>query len=277
MNNLYKPSYLKQLCEQYALRPSKKYGQNYLISSKPIEAMLEAGNVTPHDTVVEVGPGFGVLTLPLAQHAKQVIAFEIEKKLKPYWEEQTAAFSNIYIVWGNVLDQFSRQLVGSKPYKVIANLPYQITSLVLRTFLEQDNPPTCMVVMVQKEVAERMCATAGTMSLLSVSVQYFGTPKIITKVSKGNFFPSPKVDSAVVGIFNITPQKDTKEFFSIVKLAFSNKRKQAWKNISTGLGIDGEVVKKVISQHTGNPLIRAQEISVEQWRLICFDLSKHIH
>lgn len=264
MQELFKPSYLKQLCEQYGIRPSKKYGQNYLISQKPILAMVEAGEVTSSDHVIEVGPGFGVLTLALADAGATITAYEIEKKLAPYWEEKKQIYPNLAIVWGNVLHTFDPPAA----YKVIANLPYQITSAVIRMFLEQEHPPERMIIMVQKEVAERMCAKPGDMSLLSVSVQYYGTPRIVTKVPKGNFFPSPKVDSAVIAISDIQPQQNSEQFFSVVRAAFANKRKQAWNNIASGLGIEGERVKQAMHTVVGNEKARAQELSVTQWRQV---------
>lgn len=267
MTNLYKPTYLKELCKKYGLRPSKQYGQNYLVSEKPIQKMIEAAELDPEETVVEVGPGFGVLTLALAGQAKKVVSFEIEKKLESYWDEISASYPNIEIVWGNVLSSFDscRSKVPDS-YKVVANLPYQITSKILRLFLEEKNPPKQIVVMVQKEVAERMCAKPGDMSLLSVSVQYFGSPHIVTKVSKGSFFPSPKVDSAVVSISQIQAQPESERFFQIVRAAFSNKRKQAWKNITTSLGIEGDRVKNVLKECTGSEKIRAQGLSIAQWK-----------
>lgn len=263
------PTQLKNLCNQYNLRPSKSFGQNYLISDAPIHAMIEAGGVNDNDTIVEIGPGFGVLTLQLAHHAKKIIAFEIEQRLKSYWEEKIREHKNIEIVWGDVLQSINK-ITLQKKYKLIANLPYQITSKVLRTFLELKYPPECMIIMVQKEVAERICAKAGDMSLLAVSVQYYGEPKIIKRVNKGNFWPSPKVDSAVVAIKNIGARNDKKveRFFEIVRAAFAQKRKQAWKNISTELKIDGEKIKSILREVTGNEKVRAEELSVEEWERI---------
>ncbi|MFH2018754.1 MAG: rRNA adenine dimethyltransferase family protein, partial [bacterium] len=213
---LFNPDYLYHLCQKYKLSPSKKYGQNFLIDPEPIAKMIEAAEIKKKDTVVEIGPGFGVLTFALVEKAGKVVAFEIEKKLKPYWdtachhldtachpEAKTTCpdsvrkdLPRLEIVWGNVLKEFSADVIvkserrlpafGGKQsnpqqrdcrvaallamtrYKVIANLPYQITSNVIRIFLEAKNPPELMVLMVQKEVAERICAKPGQMSLLSV-------------------------------------------------------------------------------------------------------------
>src|SRR3989344_3249795 len=221
------PTKIKELCKEYGLSPSKKYGQNYLVNFDPIQKMLETAEVNKKDNILEIGPGFGVLTLALVDSAQ----------------------------------------------KVIANLPYQITSHILRTLLELENKPEKIVVMVQKEVAERICEKPGNMSLLAVSVQYYGEPKIVLRVSRGNFWPEPKVDSAVLSIqiykhTNIQTSFD-KKFFEIVKAGFANKRKQLWRNLSVNLKIDGEKIKKALLKSYLKETVRAQELSLEQWKKLC--------
>jgi len=264
--NLYKPSYLIELCKKYSLNPSKKYGQNYLVTKIHIEKMLEAGEIIKEDLVVEVGPGFGVLTFALVEKAGKVVVFEIEQKLKDYWEENKS--DNLEIVWGDVIQKFQNQNFKFQNYKLVANLPYQITSAVLRMFLEMENKPEKIVVMVQKEVAQRIVAKPGDMSVLAVSVQYYGQPKTIAKVTKGNFWPSPKVDSAILLIDNIqSPKNDFSDeyFFTVVKAGFAQKRKQLWRNLSQGLKLDAEKVKGILFEVCGNDKIRAEELGVEEW------------
>ena len=273
MNNLFSPTYLRQLCAEAGMAPSKAYGQNYLISEKPIQKIIEAGELSVEDTVVEVGPGFGVLTLAMAPLVKKVLAFEIERHLEEYWARQQREFRNIEIVWGNVLNQVENEkqdiFKNLKGYKVLANIPYQITSKVLRLFLEEvENKPERIIVMLQKEVAERICAKSGDMSMLAVSVQYYGVPHVVTKVSKGSFWPSPKVDSAVLMIKPHTVQKPNvytdKEFFDFVRVGFSHPRKQLWSNLAgTYKNID---FKTILKDVTLNEKIRAEELSVEQWK-----------
>ncbi|OIO18261.1 MAG: ribosomal RNA small subunit methyltransferase A [Candidatus Magasanikbacteria bacterium CG1_02_32_51] len=295
-SNVYKPSYLVSLCKKYNLSPSKKYGQNYLVTRIYIEKIIEAGEVNKDDIVVEVGPGFGVLTFPLVEKAKQVYSFEIEQKLKEYWEENKT--ENLEIIWGDVLQKFQISnyptesdpprvdkfsaiggpallctplAVGWQKYKLIANLPYQITSKILRLFLEMENKPEKIVVMVQKEVAQRITAKKGDMSVLAVSVQYYGQPKVVAKVTKGNFWPSPKVDSSILLIDNVhSPKNDfsDEEFFEVVKTGFAQKRKQLWRNLSQGLNLDGEKVKNILIEICGNEKIRAEELGVEEWKKI---------
>lgn len=273
-NNLFKSTYLKELVKKYGFIPSKKYGQNFLISEKPIREMIKAADLKKTDTVVEIGPGFGVLTLAVAPKVKKVISFEIEKKLEKYWEENRP--ENVEIVWGNALKSLKSCALSLRPgYKVLANLPYQITSNALRTILEAENEPEVVVVMVQKEVAERICAKSPNMSLLAVSVQYFGEPKIVCKVPKGSFWPEPKVDSSVVKV-TLAPKHLSTEahansanvFFRVVRAGFASKRKQLWRNLAVGLKIDGEKIKQVLQEIAGNEKVRAQELSVGDWREI---------
>lgn len=285
MPDLYNIDYLKHLCQKYGLIPSKKYGQNFLINEEPIEKMLEVGEVKNDDLVVEVGPGFGVLTLALAEKAKKVMAFEIEKKLESYWTEQMARQQNIEIIWGNVL----KQNINVGKYKVIANLPYQITSNVIRKFLEAENPgtraagaaqyraskPEIMVLMVQKEVAERICAQAGDMSVLSVSVQYYAEPEIVMQVPRSYFWPMPAVDSAIIKIRikndELRIKNDTDRFFKIVKAGFSSRRKMLIKNL--GAVADKKKLPAIFQELGINAKVRAQELSVEQWRGLVAKLS----
>ena len=330
MEKLFNPDYLIHLCQKYGLQPSKQYGQNFLINPEPIEKMLEAGEAGAEDIVVEIGPGFGVLTLALAEKVKKVIAFEIEKRLMPYWdslgchsespgggEESLSGVrrieisrctrndkrGEIKIIWGNVLRISKSQFPISK-YKVIANLPYQITSAAIRLFLEIDNPPETMILMVQKEVAERICASPGEMSVLAVSVQYYAKPEIIAQVPRADFWPQPKVDSAVIkitikkqemssrversGIEGSLPptlrdssasslrdsaQNDrtnrsdqTEEFFKLVKIGFANRRKMLLKNLEPIWGKKNkESLRQIFAKIGLSEKARAQELSVEQW------------
>lgn len=279
------PGELKYLCDKYHLTPSKQYGQNYLVSDVPIKKMIEAAELSPDDNVVEIGPGFGILTFSLAPLVKKVVAFEIEQKLMPYWEEKKAEFPNVEIIWGNVLDKIHNEELRMVNFKVIANLPYQITSHVLRTLLEMENKPDRIIIMVQKEVAERICAKSGDMSMLAVSVQYYGEPKIITKVSKGSFWPSPQVDSAVLAIggigrisrVNKVGDWTDEMFFRIVKAGFTNKRKQLWHNLSSHLQLEKEAVKNIIKEVTGNEKIRAEDLKIDDWIGIVNKINTYPH
>lgn len=279
-SNLFKPTYLQALCKECSLNPSKKYGQNYLITDAPVKKMIEAAEINRKDIVIEIGPGFGILTFPLVTKSQRVIAFEIEKKLENYWLENKS--ENLEIIYGNALNKIQDTANKIQGYKVLANLPYQITSNILRVLLELENKPESITVMVQKEVADRICAKPGDMSVLAVSVQYFGDPKIITKVPRGCFWPSPKVDSAVLHIKTRKPknQKTKRQgddlFFKVVKAGFVNKRKQLWRNLSEGLKIDKDIVKNLLKEITNNELIRAESLSVSQWERLTDSLRADI-
>lgn len=272
---------VKQLCDEYHLTPAKAYGQHFLISNAPIRAMIEVSELTKDDTVIEIGPGFGILTLALAPLVKKVIAFEIEKKLQPYWEEKQKEYPNVEMVWGNALKLITTYNLKPKTYKVLANLPYQITSPVIRLFLEAEYKPERMVIMVQKEVAERICAAPGDMSLLAVSAQYYSEPKIIAPVPRGNFWPQPKVDSAIVSItlppnhLTTSPPLSDEAFFRLVKAGFAHKRKQLWRNLASGLKLDAALVKAMLREVVGNEKVRAEELGVDKWRRLAAALKRY--
>lgn len=280
------PTILKSLCVKYDLTPSKKYGQNFLIQEWPIKKMIEAADLQETDTVIEIGPGFGVLTFALAEQAGRVIGLEIEKKLEGYWDEKLKDqktnlrpelrskerpkdHGDIEIIFANALYSLKSYVLSlMSSYKVVANLPYQITSHVLKVLLELENKPESITIMVQKEVAERICSKPGEMSLLSVSVQYYGKPKIIDIVTKGNFWPEPRVDSAILKIRlkdqKIERSKDI-EFFRVVKAGFSSKRKQLANNLSKQLSVNSKQVSSILKEVCGNEKVRSEELSVENW------------
>lgn len=267
---LFNVDYLKYLCKRHGLVPSSKYGQNFLINQEAAEAMVSAGGVSRRDTVVEVGPGFGALTFALADKAKKVVAFEIEKKIKPYWDEKMEELKNVEIIWGNALSEIdSPNFIKSvKSYKVVANLPYQITSNLIRKFLESPHPPAAMTLMVQKEVGERICATAGDMSVLALSVQYYAQPNIAAAVKRNNFWPEPAVDSVILclKLKKDADKAGAERFFQAVKAGFSQKRKFLIKNLAGYY--DKNAVKTALAELGLSETARAQELSLEQWMIL---------
>jgi 16S rRNA (adenine1518-N6/adenine1519-N6)-dimethyltransferase len=278
MPSLYSHVHLQNLCRKYGLNPSKKYGQNFLIDPEPVEKMIEVGELSEDDMVVEVGPGFGVLTEQVAPRVKKIFSFEIEKKLESYWDEKKQKMPQVEIIWGNVLKMFSAFISKFSPpptYKVLANLPYQITSEVIRLFLEQKNSPELMVFMVQKEVCERICAQAGDMSLLSVAVQFYSKPEYIMTVPRSYFWPEPRVDSAII---KLIPQPrdssiDEKKFFDLVRIAFANRRKLLIKNILSFVGKDSRSkIEEVLNKIGFDTNVRAQELSVDEWKTLYHEL-----
>lgn len=265
-------SEIKRLCVEYRFTPSKSYGQNFLLSFRPIAKMLEALKINKTDTIVEVGPGFGVLTEALAERAGRVLSFEIEKKLLPYWEKKIKKYSNLEIIWGDFLK--NQDKLPETSYKLAANLPYQITSKLIRFFLESENPPTEMAVLVQKEVGERIVAKNKKHSLLSLSVAFYAEPKIIANVAAKNFFPAPKVDSVVLFLnLNKKPDKSFAQFFfKLARAGFSSPRKMLVKNLSTV--VDKVKILEVFAELDIDIKIRPEDLSFDNWVRLAGKLDK---
>lgn len=260
---------LSELWQKYDLKPSKKYGQNYLVNLGIVKKIVENADLDKDDVIIEVGPGFGVLTFELAKKVKKVFAFEIEKKLEKYWEEKQGEYKNIEIIWGNVLNHYDELLKNLDNFKIVANLPYQITSELLRLFLENKKKPDSITIMVQKEVASRILEKDKKTSLLSLSVSYYGKVKLITNVSRGSFFPAPKVDSAVIQIIlDKKEKKDEKLFFEVARAGFKNKRKQVSKNLSEEFKIDRNKINEILISLKLREDIRAEKISLKDWEKI---------
>lgn len=262
------------------LKPKKSLGQNFLKDEVVLERIIKAANLSKDDVVVEIGPGHGALTEKLAAVCKQVIAIEIDERLvevlhtKFVGNHLTAG--EVEIIAGDILKinlpELIEQhgLVGGS-YKVVANLPYYITSPIVRLLLETKYPPVEMVVMVQKEVAERIVSKPGAMSILAVSVQYYAKAQFLFTVFKQSFDPMPKVDSAIIHItqnieHETITKEETKKFFRIVKSGFSAKRKTLINNLSNGLQIEKKLVEEKLASLGFSPNTRAQELGVEDWR-----------
>lgn len=249
----------------------KGLGQHFLVDARALARVIDASRITPEDTVIEVGPGLGVLTRELVRCAGRVISVEIDNTLAGRLETAFSASGNLQIVRGDILELAPANLLpeGVTAYKVVANLPYYITSPVLRHFLEADPRPELMVVMVQKEVAGSITARPGKMSLLSVGVQLYGQPEIAGRVSANSFHPVPKVDSAIVRI-TAYPQPlvsagERQAFFAIVRAGFGSPRKQLINTLSHGLGMGKEPVSRVLETSGIEASRRAETLSVEEW------------
>ena len=244
-------------------------GQNFLISRKIFQKIIEAAGLKGGDIVLEIGPGMGVLTKELAARAKKVIAVEKDKKMVEILKETLAYYKNVEIIGEDILKitDFKEEITD---YKIVANIPYYLTSPLIRKFLENppgDKHPKEMILMVQKEVAERICAKPPKMSLLAVSVQFYAEPKIIFYVPGESFFPKPKVDSAIIGILPLKNKRDIDSglFFKIAKAGFSQKRKQLSNNLSRGLKITKEKANLWLLKNDISPGRRAETLSVYEW------------
>jgi 16S rRNA (adenine1518-N6/adenine1519-N6)-dimethyltransferase len=250
------------------LRANKALGQHLLVSRSALRSVVEAAELTPGDAVLEVGAGHGALTVELARRARRVVAVELDRAILPVLRETTAPFLNVEIVARNLLDVDPEDLFGLEPYKLVANLPYYITAATLRHFLEARNAPRLLVVMVQREVAERMAASAGEMSLLSLSVQFYGAPRIIAQVPASAFYPPPKVDSAIVRV-DLHPAplslKERDWFFSLARAGFAEKRKQIHNSLARHLDAEPARILAWLSAAGIEPARRAQSLSLEDW------------
>jgi 16S rRNA (adenine1518-N6/adenine1519-N6)-dimethyltransferase len=271
MNGLSLPSLkIPELLKRYDLHPSKGLGQNFLQDNQALQKIVSAAHLRQEDVVLEIGPGLGSLTRYLALSARSVTAVELDRKLFPALESILAPYKNIRLIQGDILKMDPAEIIEEAGYVVVANIPYYITSLVIRHLLEADQRPSRVVLTVQKEVAERICATPGKMSLLALSVQVYGKPVIGEVISAEAFYPQPKVDSAVLCIElypqPIIPTDRLDYFFTVIKAGFSQKRKTLRNALSGGLRIAPVESENMLSAAGIDPQRRAETLNLDEWR-----------
>jgi len=253
------------------IKPIKKLGQNFLNSKRVVKEMIEAADLRPGDFVLEIGPGFGILTKEIAKTAKKVVAVEKDKRLADFLKQELNRCGNVKIINKDIL-QITDYELQTADYKLISSLPFYIASAVIKKFLEDKNPPKQMVLIVQKEVAQRITAKPPKMNLLSIFVQIYSEPKIISYIPKECFSPKPKVTSALI---KITPFRDRpglsqmQEFSKIVKAGFSSPRKQLVNNLSKELKKSKPQIAQWLKENNINPNQRAQTLSIEDWLNLC--------
>ncbi len=267
-------STIPALLRAYGLHPKKSLGQNFLLDPVALERIVAAADLSPDEAVVEVGAGLGTLTRLLAGRAGRVVAVELDGRLAEILREQLADLPNVEIVHGDIL-QVREFGFPPQGYKVVGNLPYYITSAVLRRFLEDEPRPRLMVVTVQREVAERIVAHPPDMSLLAVSVQFYGQPRLVARIPAGAFYPPPQVDSAVVRIevagqpaIALPEGISQADFFRTVRAGFGQKRKTLRNALSRGLGLPPDHVAAALAQAGVDPRRRAETLSLEEWAAI---------
>lgn len=259
-----------KLLRQTGIRPKKRLGQHFLVDEAILNTILVAAELSSEDIVIEIGPGLGVLTAELARRAGKVIAVELDTKLASLLKRKLASVPNVNVINADILKVSPSQLLETKgDYKVVANLPYYITSPILRHFVEASPKPSLMVVMVQKEVGNAIVAGPGEMSLLAVSLQVYSKPKIVSYVSSQSFYPPPKVDSAIVR-FDLLPQPavkvaDINGFFQVVKCGFSSPRKQLHNSLAQGMGVKPAEVAPLLERAGIESQRRAETLSLEEW------------
>lgn len=258
----------KQILARYGLQAKKSLGQNFLHDDNILSDIVAAASVTPADHVLEIGAGLGALTRHLAQSTAQVIAFEIDQRFIPILRDQVGQRPNVTVMHGDILEHDPAQWYRDVPYKVVANIPYYVTGAILQHLLGADVKPQVMVLTVQQEVAHRITADPGDMTLLAVSVQLYGAVRIVRSISAGAFWPRPDVDSAVIR-FELHPQSrlstaQEKDFFRLVRVGFSQKRKQLQKNLRA-LGYTRDDTMSLLRAAGIDPRRRAETLSIEEW------------
>jgi 16S rRNA (adenine1518-N6/adenine1519-N6)-dimethyltransferase len=256
------------LKEQH-LTPKKELGQNFLVDSSILSRIVACAEISENVEVLEIGAGLGSLTFFLAQAAKRVTAVEVDKDLLPIARQELAGFSNVTLISGDILDIDLHSLHLPDGYTVVANIPYYITSAIIRKLLTASEKPTRLVLTVQEEVAERICAQAGKLSLLALSVQAFGTPEIVMRIPADAFYPAPTVDSVTLRIQLFSkpaiPEENLDAFFRLIKAGFSQKRKMLRNTLSASLHLTHEQVEALLEQAGIDPQRRAQTLSIEEW------------
>ncbi|MCF7795123.1 16S rRNA (adenine(1518)-N(6)/adenine(1519)-N(6))-dimethyltransferase RsmA [Patescibacteria group bacterium] len=269
MNDLLKKT--QEICRIYDIKPQSNMGQSFLISSQVYKKIVASADINDNDLVLEVGPGLGFLSAELLKSAKKVIAVELDKNIAKVLDLALNAHSidNIEIINENILDFNPSNL--KEDYKIVANLPYNISSVFLRKFLTTENKPKSLTLMLQKEVVERIVAEPGKHSLLSLSVQYYSQAKYIDTVIKDNFWPQPKVDSAILHLqtkkesdINLSKQEQ-KVFFRLLKFGFSAKRKKLVNNLAGALRVENELIQNKMESVNIDINIRAQDLSLDDW------------
>jgi 16S rRNA (adenine1518-N6/adenine1519-N6)-dimethyltransferase len=240
-----------------------------------LQKIVHVAGVTPQDNVLEIGAGLGSLTCALADSAGKVVAVEIDKKLVPILNEVLASYKNVKIIPGDMLELDPAQLMGDSEYLVVANIPYYITSALIRHLLAGECKPARMVLTMQKEVAARICAKAGDYSLLALSVQVFGAPVIVLNIPASAFYPSPKVDSATLRIDlfpePLIPSVNLDTFFQLARIGFSQKRKTLRNTLAAGLRWSGDQAAALLNSAGIDPGRRAQTLELTEWRTLVLE------
>ena len=270
------PLNAEALLKRYHLRAHKGLGQNFLQDPQALEDIVSAAEIQQTDTVLEIGPGLGSLTRYLAVAAKQVVAVELDENLIPPLKAILAPYQNVSLIQGDILKFSPKDLISEDNYLVVANIPYYITSAVIRHLLESRSKPRRIVLTIQKEVAQRICAQPGDLSLLALSVQVYGKPRITARVPADAFYPAPKVDSAVL-VVDIYPTPQIKEellhtFFKLIKAGFGQKRKTLRNSLSSGLHVSTTAAAELLTRAHIDPQRRAETLSIEEWERLAVTL-----
>jgi 16S rRNA (adenine1518-N6/adenine1519-N6)-dimethyltransferase len=266
------PLDIPSILRQAGLKPSRGLGQNFLSDMNVLQRIIECAEVGNQDSVLEIGPGLGSLTRQLAICAQSVIAIEIDRKIFPLLQEIVLPFPNVSLICGDILEQRLNEMDLKPGYLVVANIPYYITSAVIRYLLESHNQPARIVLTVQEEVARRICSSDGDLNLLALSVQVYGKPNIAMNISAGAFYPSPKVDSAVIRIDlyskPLIPVHQLASFFRLCKAGFGQKRKTLRNSLSGGLHMQNTEIEEILGLAGIDPMRRAETLGMDEWKVL---------
>lgn len=259
----------RNLLKRHGIRPDKSLGQNFLFSYPALNKVVRAADLDENDTVLEIGAGVGSLTRLLAERAGRVVAVEFDERLLPALREAVSHLLNVRVVAGDIMDLPLGDLVGDQPYRVVANIPYNLTSALIRKLMESPHPPQNVVLTVQREVAERVCAQPGDMNLLALGVQVYGVPTVKGIIKAGAFYPSPSVDSAILRIdryaeFDIQ-EDEIDRVFELAHAAFEQKRKQLHNSLEHGLPMGKNQAGELLENAGIDPTRRPQTLAMAEW------------
>jgi 16S rRNA (adenine1518-N6/adenine1519-N6)-dimethyltransferase len=263
------PINVRNLLKRFDIRPDKRLGQNFLIDQRSLEKVIRAAELSPDERVLEIGAGVGSLTRLLSLYSRDVYAIEIDQRLLPPLRLVLRDVSNVHIIQKDILKLDLTELMGDSGYSVVANIPYYISTAVIRKVLDGPTPPTRIVLTIQREVAERILAPVGKYGLLTLSVHIFGTPRIAGYIPAQAFFPSPKVESAILAIevhsTPLVPPELIQPIFKLAKAGFGQKRKQLRNSLSAGLGVEPVKVEELLQKAGIDPKQRPQALTLDEW------------
>lgn len=266
------PLSIPGILKEYGLTPNKSLGQNFLADPHYLSKVADVGGLTDQDTVLEIGAGIGNLTRYLGCNAGRVVAVEIDEQLLPVLINLTKEYENIVVVKGDILEFAIEDLVVLPNFVVVANIPYYITSKIIRHLMTSNNKPSRVILTIQEEVAERICSKSGKNSLLSLSVNVFGRPSIMSRIPPGAFYPAPKVESAIVKIEMLAEpfilSENLETFFSLARAGFGQKRKNLRNSLSAGTGLDKKSALELLQSAGIDHNRRAETLSLQEWNVI---------
>ncbi|MFH1171871.1 MAG: 16S rRNA (adenine(1518)-N(6)/adenine(1519)-N(6))-dimethyltransferase RsmA [bacterium] len=269
---------LKALSRRYGIRPSKAQSQNFLLDRTVLQRTVAAAHCGAGDHILEIGAGFGTLTEALLATGAEVTAFEIDERLSTALRDRFRQQPHLRLIVGDFFRWF-RSLttdLGRHAYSIVSNLPYRASSLFFETVLPSPHPPKTIIVLLQKEVAERIAAQPGSMSVLSLAVQIFGRPEILFHVPRTAFWPQPDVDSALLLVRQISPPAASPDgLFRLARMAFVQRRKQLHNSLQAGLRVTEKEVARILADCDLSPTIRPQELSCDQWWQLVRAVAQH--